>query len=81
MIRLAIATLCLCSCVAALSNADIDSLHDTQKLNLEIYRSSGPSTIPGALSRAAFCSDEAVLRRNDASTVDTDSAIQCQGTK
>jgi hypothetical protein len=80
-VRVAVTALSVCSCVAALSTADVNSLHDSQRLDLEIYNAAGAKTVAGALARAAFCSDEAVLRRNDASLTDSKGAIECQPQK
>lgn len=55
------------ACVQALSQADIDSIHDAQQLDLMIYNKA-PNTPSGQLARAAYCANKAVLDRNDAGT-------------
>lgn len=64
------------ACVDALSSADVASLRASQRLDAEIYRSAGADSGIGAMARAAYCSDEAPLRRNDATTIDA-AAIDC----
>ena len=68
------------ACVDALSTADFNSLHDSQQLTLLIYNTTdaGPTR---AEARAAFCANDAVLRRNDAGVVDSKGAIVCKVVK
>jgi hypothetical protein len=70
----------LFGCVEALSDVDVASLHDAQRVDLAIYRDvdSGEAR---ALARASFCSSDAVLRRNDASVIDSGGAILCEAPK
>lgn len=82
--RLFFATLCLAacltSCVAALSSADVASLHDAQDNVLGIYRMpvpDGGGSPARAQARGAFCAVEAVLRRNNVAAVNSNGDIVC----
>lgn len=68
--------LIVAACGGGLPPEDIDSLHDSQRLNLRIYEVSDGGSVR-AFSRAAFCSVGAVLQRNDAGLVDAGEEIVC----
>lgn len=71
----------IAACVQALSPQDIASLRDAQQLTLMAYSASTPATPAGQFDRAAYCSIEAVLHRNDASVWDSNGAIVCAAKK
>jgi len=80
-VALAVLSSMLLSCVAALSSADIASLHDAQNNVLDIYRKvpvpDGGGSPARAEARGAFCAVESVLKRNDASITDSNGDITC----
>ncbi len=72
------------ACVNALSPVDFDNLHRSEQLDLLIYNSidGGDAGSPiRAFARGAFCSIDAVLSRQDASSVNTYGAIACKTVK
>jgi hypothetical protein len=71
----------IAACVQALSPQDLQSLRDAQQLTLMAYSASTPATPAGQFDRAAYCSIEAVLNRNDASVWDSNGAIVCKAAK
>ena len=71
---------CLVGCVEALSPQDVASLRDSQTINLHIYGEAESGGIR-ALARASYCSTEAVLKRSDAGTVDSNGTIKCGDSK
>jgi len=81
VIALVLVSSMLLSCVAALSSADIASIHDAQDNVLDIYRKTpvpdGGGSPTRAEARGAFCAVNAVLQRNDASVIDSKGDIAC----